>query len=71
MLKPNKNVPDYDSIFRRPDSFDKVFTFGNKTIWTLNCPAHYRALGVAVTIGYDVPDGEVHCIKARVTSRDD
>ena len=63
LVKPNKDVPDYSSILRRPDSFDKVFTFGNNTIWTLNCPAHYRALGVAVKEGDLVPDGEVYCIK--------
>ena len=67
LLKPNKNVPDYDSIFRLPDSFNKVFAFEYHTIWTLNCPAHYRALGVAVTEGHSPPDGEVHCIKAIFT----
>ena len=68
MLKPNKKFPDYDTLFRVPDSFDKVFTFQNNTIWTLICPAHYRALGVAVTQG-DVIPTDVYCIKASFTAK--
>ena len=37
----------------------------------MNCPAHYRALGVAVTNGENVPDGEVYCIKASFTEQAD
>ena len=54
------------------DSFDKILTFdsGNATVWALNCPAHYRALGVAVTNEPAiVPDGDVYCIKAIFTDR--
>ena len=67
LLKPNQKLPDYETIFRRPDSFVKIFEFGENIIWSLNCPAHYRALGVAVTNTGEVPDGEVHCIKAIFT----
>ena len=47
LLKVNKDIPDYENFFKRPDSFNKVFdiiTVDKKeaTVWTLNCPAHYR-----------------------------
>lgn len=67
LLKSNEKLPDWETIFRRPDSFVEIFKFGDNTIWSLNCPAHYRALGVAVTNTGAVPDGEVYCIKAIFT----
>ena len=68
LLKANTKYPNYDTVFRRPDSFNKVFSFDTYTIWTLNCPAHYRALGVAVTPSTDFPD-DVYCIKARIIKK--
>ena len=68
MLKPNKKFPDYDTLLRIPDSFDKVFTFGEHTVWTMICPAHYRALGVAVT-QKDVIPTDVYCIRASFTDK--
>ena len=77
LLKANKNIPDYENFFKRPDSFNKMFDFttlDNKkaTVWTLNCPAHYRALGVEVSLNDEdgnqvIPDGTVYCIKASFT----
>ena len=68
MLRPNKKLPDVDSIFRRPVSFEKVFFFGKNTLWTLNCPAHYRALGIVVTKDLDEVPDDVFCIKAIYTN---
>ena len=69
LIKPNKNVPDYETFFKRPDSFEKVFTIGNNTVWSLNCPAHYRALGVAVTNEEGALPADVYCIKAIFTEK--
>lgn len=48
-----------------------IHTFGpHLTIWAANCPANYRALGVAVTNGTEeeeYPYDKISCIKAEFT----
>lgn len=60
------------------DSFKKVFSFKTDdeeyaTVWSLLCPSHYRALGVAVTVNekkdqFTLPDGTVFCIRASLAT---
>ena len=61
------------NTFRNPLSYNKLWEaqFGvnpKVTVWSLNCPAGYVALGTAVTTGGELPEfGSIYCIHHKYT----